>query len=145
MTVNRTLMKQLAHDYNTTLQTIYCIHGRVKVNCPPARRSGGLRRVITWKIEQAIKHLLDEMPWYYQDEIKDFLLDAFDIDVCQQTISMALKRIKVTKKKLKVEAAQRNQELRSQWQYELQDFTAEQLVCMDESGSDNRTGDRQYG
>jgi hypothetical protein len=44
-------------------------------------RSGGPRRVITWKMEQAIKLLLDERPWFYQDKIADFLLEAFDITV----------------------------------------------------------------
>lgn len=56
-------------------------------------------------MEQAIKHLLDERPWYYQDEIAQFLLEVFDIDVNQTTISRALKRIKITRKKLKVVAA----------------------------------------
>ncbi len=96
-------------------------------------------------MEQAIKHLLDERPWYYQDEIAQFLLEVFDIDVNQTTISRALKRIKITRKKLKVVAAQQNAELRLQWQYDLQFVTAEQLVFVDESGSDDRTGDRQYG
>jgi transposase len=66
-------------------------------------------------MEQAIKLLLDERPWYYLDEIQEFLLKAFDIDVCLQTVSNALARIKVTRKRLKVEAAQRNQELQNQW------------------------------
>jgi arginine repressor len=52
--------------------------------------------------------LLDQRPWYYQDEICQFLHEAFDIDVVQSTISMVLKRIKITRKKLRVEAAQRN-------------------------------------
>jgi hypothetical protein len=84
------------------------------------------------------------MPWMYQDEIQAFLLDMFDIDVCRQTISLALQRIKITWK-LRVEAAQRNQDLRTQLQDNLQEFIADQLVFLDESGSDDRTGDRQYG
>jgi hypothetical protein len=39
----------------------------------------------------------------------------FDIEPCLQTVANALKHIKVTRKKLKVEAAQRNDELRTQW------------------------------
>lgn len=96
-------------------------------------------------MEQTIKLLLEERPWFYQDEIKAFLLDMFDVDVVQQTISHTLKRIKITRKKLKVEAAQRNQELRTHWQDNFQYFTADQIVCVDESGSDDKTGDRQYG
>jgi hypothetical protein len=54
------------------------------------------------------------MPWFYQDEIADFILEVFGIEVSQPTISVVLKRTKVTRKKLKVEAAQRNAELRTQ-------------------------------
>jgi transposase len=112
---------------------------------PLPKPSGGQKRVITWKMEQAVKALLDERPWLYLDEIKDFLLDMFDVDVDLSTVSRTIKRIKITRKKLRVEAAQRNPELRTQWQDNLQFFTAEQLVCVDESGSDDRTGDRSYG
>lgn len=80
----------------------------------------------------------------YQDELQAFLLDAYDIDIHQSTVSKVLKKISITRKKLKVEAAQRNQDLRIQWSDDLQDFTADQPVFCDEPGSDNRTGDRQY-
>jgi transposase len=145
MKITDRYIRQLAVDYNTSWQTIYRHKSRIKAGSIVLPRSGGPRRVITWKMEQAIKLLLDERPWFYQDEIADFLLEAFDITVHQSTISRTLQRIEVTRKKLKVEAAQRNQELRTQWQYELRDFTADQLVCVDESGSDERTGDRAYG
>jgi hypothetical protein len=65
--------------------------------------------------------------------------------VSQYTIFTALARIKLTRKKLKKEAAQKNQELRTAWQDTLQYFSANQLVFVDETGSDERTGDRQYG
>jgi hypothetical protein len=110
-----------------------------------ARPTGGPRNVITWPMEQATKLLLDHRPWYYQDEIADFLLDAFDVEVVQTTISRALARIKITKKKLKVVASQQNAELRTEWMDCLQYFTADQIVSIDESGSDDRAGDRQFG
>ena len=64
-------------------------------------------------MEVAIKQLLDGRPWFYQDEIKEFLLEAYNIEIHQSTISRALARIKVTRKKLRVEAAQRNEDLRN--------------------------------
>jgi arginine repressor len=69
--------------------------------------------VITPQINTAIYHLLNKFPWFYQDEIAEFLLKVYDIEVSQYTISTALARIKLTRKKLKKEAAQRNQELRT--------------------------------
>jgi transposase len=108
-------------------------------------RTGGQRRVITPEMDTAIHLLLNKFPWFYQDEIAQFLYEVYDIRVCRSSICYALARIKLTRKKLKVEAAQRNEELRVAWQYYMQTFSAEQLVFVDESGSDQRTGDRQYG
>ncbi len=138
-------IQQLAVDYGTTIRTIYRHKRRIQANCPAFPSVGGPWLAITWRMEQAIKMLLDERPWFYQDEIAEFLLEAFNIEVSQATISRALKRIQWTRKRLKVVAAQQNAELREQWQYDLQFFLAEQIVCVDESGSDDRTGDRQFG
>ena len=65
-------------------------------------------------MELAIRVLLDERPWIYQDEIAEFLLEVFDITVHQLTISRTLKRINITRKKLTVTVIQRNEELRIQ-------------------------------
>jgi len=101
--------------------------------------------VITAQIDASIYQLLNAYPWFYQDEIADFLYETYDIEVSQNTISRALARIKLKRKKLQVEAAQRNDELRTAWRASLEQFTADQLVCVDESGSGERIGDRQYG
>jgi hypothetical protein len=58
-------IQQLASDYNTTRQTIYRHKSRIRAGSTVMSRSGGPRRIITWKMEQAIKLLLDERPWYY--------------------------------------------------------------------------------
>jgi hypothetical protein len=52
-------IKRLAVDYKTTARTIYRHKARVLANCPVAPCLGGARPVITWKIEQVIKLLLD--------------------------------------------------------------------------------------
>jgi GTP1/Obg family GTP-binding protein len=51
----------------------------------------------------------------YLDELKLFLLEAYNIDVHISTISHCLARIKTTRKRLKYVAAQRNAELRTEW------------------------------
>jgi transposase len=96
-------------------------------------------------MDAAIYHLLNKFPWFYQDEIVEFLAEVFDIDVSRGTVCNALTRIKFTRKRLRIEAAQRNQELRTAWQDTLQYYDADQLVFIDETGSDERTGDRSYG
>lgn len=137
--------KRLATNLNVSLRSIYNHKRRIGANVPVGARSGGPKPIITWEMKQSIKLLLDQQPWLYQDEIRDFLWDAWDRDIRRQTVSQILKGLEITRKKLKVEAAQRNQELRTDWQNRLQGFEACQIVCVDESGSDGRTGDRMEG
>jgi hypothetical protein len=66
------------------------------------------------------------------------------MEVNQSIISRALKRIQVTRKRLKVIAAQQNNELRTEWLEQLQYFIADQIVSINKSGSDDRVGDRHY-
>lgn len=113
-TINDTYVKQLADNFGTTIQTIYAHRRRIASGRPVTRRLGGPRRIITFHIEQAIRHLLAEMPWLYQDEIAEFLLEVFGVSVDQSTISKLLRRINITRKKLTITAAQRNKELRTQ-------------------------------
>jgi transposase len=103
--IDHAYLQQLAFNYDTTIRTIYRHKARVELNCPVAQRSGGPRPIISWRIQQAMKMLLDQRPWYYQGEICQFLHEAFDIDVVRSTISRVLKRIRITRKKLKDEAA----------------------------------------
>jgi len=138
-------ISMLMANYKCSSTAIYRRQERIQAGRQAAVRTGGQRRVITAEIDTAIHHLLNEYPWFYQDEIAEFLREVFDIDVDQSTVSRALARIKVTRKKLKVEAKQRNAELRTAWQDSLQHYSADQLIFVDESGSDERTGDRQYG
>jgi transposase len=145
ITIDFDYIKEIASNYDCSFQSIYKHKERLAFGRPAGTRSGGPHNVINWEMEIAIKQLLDEMPWFYQDEIAEFLEAAYGVKVSQSMVSRALSRIKITRKKLKVEAAQRNEELRNDWLFELQDYTAEQLVFLDESGSDSRTGDRQYG
>ena len=138
-------LTMLASNYNCHISTTYRHKDRIGQGRPPAAFTGGPTKVVTWEMEQAVNALLEERPWSYQDEIQAFLHDIFDIQICQQSVSVLLQRMKITRKRLRVEAAQRSPELRIAWQYSLQDFEAAQIVCVDESGSNDKEGDRNYG
>lgn len=142
---NVAFMKMLASNWGTSIQCIRTHRARIARGEAIGGHLGGQRKVITPTIEAAIHDLLNNCPWLYQDEIMDFLHEVFDIEVDQSSISRALARIKITRKKLRIEAAQRNAELRTYWQDQMQFFEASQIVCVDETGSDERTGDRAYG
>lgn len=84
--LDRSYLQMIAVTFKTILATVYYYKRRVELNCPVLKPSGGPRRVLGWEIEQAVKLLLNEMLWLYQDEIRDFLFDAYDIEVRRQLI-----------------------------------------------------------
>ena len=74
-----------------------------------------------------------------------FLLEELDIIVTQQAISITLKSMKISLKSLRKQAAERNEILRDLYMIKLTEFTAQQLVFVDESGANERTADRKRG
>lgn len=142
---NEEQIKHLADQYHTTPRTIRRHKARILNRRPVGKRTGGQIKVVTPEIDAAIEHIVAEMPWVYQEELNEMVREIFEIDVSVSTIQRALNRIEVTRKKLTIEASQRNEELRVAWMDSMQQFTAEQFVCLDESGSDRDSGDRKYG
>ncbi len=135
----------IATTFDTTEKTVRNIR-----NSMDTRRSSEPKKIgpppkITVEIEEAVEYILAYHPYLYQDEISDFIDECFHVRLHQTTISKLLKRLEITQKRLKVEAAQRNQVLRRNWHFDLMSYTADQFVFVDESGSDERTGDRVYG
>jgi transposase len=143
--INARFINQLAANFNTTPATIHFHKRRLAAGIGIQPRTGGQIRVITPEMDNSIMHLMNKMPWLYQDEIRDFLKEMFNVDVHQTTVSSALKRIVYSRKRLKAEALQRNAELRTAWMHSMQFLRPDQIISVDESGSDERTGDRVYG
>jgi hypothetical protein len=71
--------------------------------------------------------------------------DIFEIDVDRSRIAMAFARTNLARKKLKVAASQQNNELRIDWQDQLQYYTADHFIFIDKSSSDDRSGEQSYG
>ncbi|KAM3064779.1 hypothetical protein ACMFMF_011953 [Clarireedia jacksonii] len=142
--IDHHFIKQLAARFGTTVAMVYSHKKRLASGIGLQPRTGGQIRVITPEMDDSIIHLLDKMLWLYQDEIQDFLKEIYNIDVHQTTISLALKRIAYTRKRFKAVALQRNKELRTAWMQNLQYLWPNQIISVDESGSDKRTGDRVY-
>jgi|tagenome__1003787_1003787.scaffolds.fasta_scaffold20656485_1 transposase len=105
----------------------------------------GRKLDISGRLEDDLLDLVEACPFILQDEIADYFDFAHGLSITQQTISNALQRVDITRKKLSIEAAQRDPELRKEWRFTIAGYSALQLVFVDESGSDERTGDRQYG
>jgi transposase len=143
-------LNHIAELFETSLPSIRKIRDELRArsvlgdNWVPRKR--GRPRRITPEIEEAIDYFVHyAAPTIYQDELATFIYDCFDVKVSQSTISETLKRINITRKKLQVEAAQRNQAIRLDYQRSMSLVKASQCVFVDESGSDERTGDRAHG
>ena len=94
-----------------------------------------------------IKRLLDfleNQSTTYLDEMQDFLYDEFDLQVSITTIHSTLERAHWSWKAVKAHAAERNAVLRNAWIGVQKSWRADQLVFLDESAANERTGDRKY-
>ena len=60
--IDLTYIQQLADNFGTTIQTIYTHRRRIATRRPVARPIGGAQRIITFRIEQAIRYLLAKIP-----------------------------------------------------------------------------------
>jgi len=74
-----------------------------------------------------------------------FLFDEFDTQVSATTVARILERACWSRKVVIARAAQRSAPLRNAWIGIQKSWVAEQLVFLDESAANERTGDRKYG
>jgi hypothetical protein len=77
--------------------------------------------------------------------MQTFLFDEFDAQVSITTICRALERARWSRKAVRAQAAERSTPLRNAWIGIQKSWMAEQLVFLDESAANERTGDRKYG
>ena len=73
-------------------------------------------------------------------------MEEFDIEVSVSLVFRELKKMQWSRKVATKKAAEQSDALRRVFQARLQqNYTAEQLVAIDESACNERTGDRKYG
>jgi transposase len=93
-----------------------------------------------------LREYLAGRPQAYLEEIRDWILEEFGILVSIATVSCELKQIKWSRKIASKKAAEQSDALRRVFQARCQqNYTAEQIVAVDESACNERTGDRKYG
>ena len=95
----------------------------------------------------SIGHRPRKLSQFHEIELLKYLeqrprayLDDFQISADETTVGRALKRLGWNRKKVIKQAAQRNQGLRDGWMQRLGEWTAEQLIFLDESAACERTG-----
>jgi hypothetical protein len=76
--------------------------------------------------------------------MQDFLYNEFDLQVSISTIHYILEKASWSRKAVKAREAERSTLLRNAWIGIQKSWTADQLVFLDESAANKRTGDRKY-
>lgn len=141
-------IKRLAYEFSTTLNTVQRIRKGLLIRRAigaDLRGREGRKRLITPPMEAFIKQLLQRDPSLYQDEISTYIDLQYGVKVDQPTISRCLKRLKITRKQLRIIAQQRNARLIREWRLKSMAWHADQLVFCDESSYNEKLGERRYG
>ncbi|GAB1319494.1 hypothetical protein MFIFM68171_09704 [Madurella fahalii] len=110
---------------------------------PPNRV--GRESKITPLMRDAMFEQLARRPDMFRYEMIDFLHDSFGLEVSPTAISRTLRTERWTRKTNGRVAKQRNPDLRELYLYKLSDCQSYQLVFIDESGCDKRSGHRRQG
>jgi transposase len=89
---------------------------------------------------------VEDRPTAYIDEMQQFLYDTFDeLEVPLSSIKRLLKERGWSRKSVRARAQERSELLRAQWRGIAAAYDEDQLVFLDESASNERTGDRSQG
>jgi transposase len=89
---------------------------------------------------------LEGRPQAYLEEIRDWFIDEFDMPVSTSVIHRELQSMEWSRKVATKKAAEQSDALRRVFQARVQlNYTVEQVVAIDESACNERTGDRKYG
>ena len=103
----------------------------------------GRRRKITDEDEEALFEQLVRSGWMYQDEIVYWLDVERDVVVNRSTVARLLKKNNWTRRTLRPFSINQNEELREGYRRDMRQFTCEDLVFLDESIFNEKTGWRR--
>lgn len=106
----------------------------------------GRPRLLTSQMTEELHELIRENPSLLLDEIAEWLAMYHDQPISITALHDNLHDLGLTYKRLKRVAAERNDGLRADWLHSMiTNYTADQLVFLDESSKDNRAILRRYG
>ncbi|KAF5337894.1 hypothetical protein D9611_014776 [Ephemerocybe angulata] len=112
------------------------------------RHSTGLRgrpRQFQFEDIDYLLRVIKHRPDWFLDELQMLLQTNRFVAVHFTTIYRALERARVSRKKLKKIAAERDEEKRANFIRRMAQYTPEQLGFLDEVSKDERTGSRRFG
>jgi transposase len=135
--------QQIANVAGCSQRTIYSRRSKRLPKASP--NPVGRPRSITPLMLDALCEHLRVNPELYLEEMVTFLWNKFKVLVTTYSIARALKNLKWTKKKIRRIAAGRNADLRDFYTHKTARIHSDQFVFIDESGCDERSGQRRTG
>ncbi|KAF4460559.1 transposase [Fusarium albosuccineum] len=100
------------------------------------------RKETTARVQDDLLEEIAKKPTMYRSEMRAFLRDRFEVEVSLSSITRLLKSAGWTRKGTHRVAQQRNTELRNLYLYKISKHKSYQMIFIDESGADRRTGHR---
>jgi transposase len=120
----------------------YDMHGRVD---PPSVLRGR-PRILNSEAISDLHELIRETPTLFLDEIGEWLALYHDQPISTTALHDNLRELGLTHKILRKAAAERDDQARAEWLIHItSNYTARQMVVLDESSKDGRTILRKYG
>ncbi|KAG9385505.1 DDE-3 multi-domain protein [Pyrenophora tritici-repentis] len=95
---------------------------------------------------EGLQAYLNGSPGAYMDEMRDFLYDEYDVRISLASVYRELEKMRWSRKLATKRAKEQSEPLRRLYLARMaQHYKAEQIVALDESACNERTGDRKYG
>jgi transposase len=109
------------------------------------RTHQGRQRSLDDHVEQAVVQVFLQNVDITMEEALDWVEEEFEKKIGRTALIALLRRNRVSYKRLKFIAAQRNPTLRADYLLRVEDFYDDQLVFLDESAANEFTKDRKFG
>jgi len=140
---------KIYNDLGVARSAIYRIRDNMAIwgaPYPPERSMrSGPDPLLTQDRIQALLAFLEDCPTSYLDEMQQYLFDAFDVTIAVPTIYKYLRSVGWSRKAVRTRASERSEPLRTAFRGIQHQYDADQLVFIDESAANERTGDRKFG
>lgn len=108
-------------------------------------KSQGRASTIHLAAQAGLSAYLKAKPWAYQGEMCLYVFDDCGILPSQSIISRKLARMKISRQALKKETMERSQLIRNDYMLRISEYSANQLVFLDESAAIEHTLYRKIG
>ncbi|KAF7575084.1 DDE-3 multi-domain protein [Pyrenophora tritici-repentis] len=112
---------------------------------PPRCVRLGRPSILRQAQREGLQAYLNGSPGAYMDEMRDFLYDEYDVRISLASVYRELEKMRWSRKLATKRAKEQSEPLRRLYLARMaQHYKAEQIVALDESACNERTGDRNF-